>query len=215
MLKKINDILVLADNRAEENRAKFFERIERIYSPLDWRYALIEKAYDIAKDAFREKFRDGGGRYFEHLRAVSLIIIDYLRITDHEIIIAALLHDIVEDIPSWTIERIRNIFGDNVALWVSYLTKSPKSKIPDKLEREDAYMKLLESAPREVFLIKLVDFLHNCLTMWKCTPQKRHDKIRQSKVYLRHAVREIILIHEIEEAVEVLKKGCPIEVSMN
>ena len=97
--------------KAAENRETFFKRISYFFPTLDPRYKLIEKAYNAAKDAFRGVFRDDNEtRYFEHIRAVTLILVDYLRVKNYEIIVAALLHDIVEDVPSWTIERVRAEF---------------------------------------------------------------------------------------------------------
>jgi (p)ppGpp synthase/HD superfamily hydrolase len=117
-----------------ENRDTFFRRVAKFLPELDPRYQAICKAYEIAKDAFREVERDGGERYFEHLRAVALILLEYLEIEDYEVIIAALLHDIVEDKPEWDIQRIRNEFGDRVALLVSYLSQPG----PDEFCKEDS-----------------------------------------------------------------------------
>jgi hypothetical protein len=117
-----------------ENRDTFFRRVAKFLPELDPRYQGICKAYEIAKDAFREIERDGGERYFEHLRAVALILLEYLEIEDYEVVIAALLHDIVEDKPEWDIQRIRNEFGDRVALLVSYLSQPG----PDEFCKEDS-----------------------------------------------------------------------------
>ncbi|MDD5165418.1 MAG: hypothetical protein PHG25_02690 [Candidatus Pacebacteria bacterium] len=73
---------------AAENRESFFRRIAQIYPPSDHRYKLIEKAYNDAKDAFRYMRREGGERYFEHIRAVMLILIDYLRVTGSMLLLA-------------------------------------------------------------------------------------------------------------------------------
>lgn len=70
MLEKVRAILV-----QQENRASFFRRVAVYFPTLDWRYRLIEKAYNDAKDAFRGKYRDNGEeRYFEHIRSVTLIL---------------------------------------------------------------------------------------------------------------------------------------------
>ncbi len=194
--------------KAAENRESFFKRIALFYPYLDPRYQSIERAYNIAKDAFREVYRDGGERYFEHLRAVTLILIDWLGIKDHEIIIAALLHDIVEDIPYWTIERVRLEFGKRVALYVSWLTKQDAKEFASKEERDDKYHERLENAPRECIIIKLADRLHNVITLWGCTPEKRARKIRETKLhYLPFARKEIILYQEMVEAIEILEKA--------
>ncbi len=191
---------------AAENRATFFRRVALHYPTLDWRHTLIIQAYDDAKDAFRGKFRDDQEtRYFEHIRAVTLILLHYLRIKNHELIIAGLLHDIVEDIPEWTVERVRRKYGDRVALLVEYLTKPSKKDYPDREERELVYHTRFESAPRDFFIIKLADRLHNLLTLYACTPEKRRRKIEETRrYYLPHAWKHLILMHEIEEALASL-----------
>lgn len=180
-----------------ENRTTFFKRISRLYPETDYRYKLIEKAYNSAKDAFREIKREDGDRYFEHLRSVTLILIDYLRITDHEMICAGILHDIVEDIPSWTWERVELEFNERIANLVNWLTKTD----------DNDYLKRLAFAPREVKIIKLADRYHNLTTMWACPAEKIHRKIEETKrYYIPMAEQEIILIHEIENAIESLHR---------
>jgi len=191
-----------------ENRETFFKRIASFLPTLDPRYKAIEKAYDFAKDAFREKYRKGGDRYFEHLRGVALILIDYLRVKNYRLIIAALLHDIVEDIPSWTIERIRGEFDDDVALLVEWLTKPPPEKFSSEEERDEAYYNRFAFAPREFFLIKLADRLHNLITLWPYPPKKRTRKIEETRRYfLPYAEQHLILLHELEEIVDKLEKS--------
>ncbi len=194
--------------KAAENRETFFKRISYFFPKLDYRYKAIEKAYNSAKDAFRGTFRDDGEtRYFEHIRAVTLIIIDYVRVKDYEVIVAALLHDIVEDVPSWTIDRVRAEFGDRVALLVDYMTKQPKEAYSSKEERDLAYHSRFCFAPREFFLIKLPDRLHNMLTLWNCTDEKKKRKIEETKrYYLPYAEEHFILYHELLEAIEALER---------
>jgi len=183
-----------------QNRKSFFEIIATLYPSLDWRYKLIERAYNDAKDAFRNLSREGGDRYFEHLRATTLILILYLRVRDYRIIIAAILHDIVEDIPSWTIERVRDIYGDEIALLVQYLTK-PKGFSEEETDR--IYHSRFLEAPRDFFLIKLSDRLHNVLTLNGCAPDKKQRKVAETiRYYLPYAEKNQILIHELECALK-------------
>jgi len=202
MLEKVKALLEKA-----EDRNSFFKRIASFLPPMDFRYQLIEKAYNYAKDAFEDRERASGERYFEHLRAVAIILIDYLRIKDHVIIIAALLHDIVEDIPSWTIERVRAEFGDEVALLVDYLSKPSASDFPSNEERDKVYILRFQNAPRKAVLIKLADRLHNLLTMWGFSLERKAKKIEETKRhYLPLAEKHIILIHELEAAIEDLER---------
>ncbi len=193
---------------AAENRETFLRRISYLFPTLDPRYQAIEKAYNAAKDGFRGKFRDDKEtRYFEHVRAVALIIIDYLKIKDYEVIVAALLHDIVEDVPSWTIDRIRIDFGNRVALLVQYMTKPPKDAYDTVAERDAVYHSRFEFAPRDFFFIKLADRLHNMLTLWNCTEEKQKRKIAETRAhYLPFAERHVILYHELCSAIEMLER---------
>ena len=190
-----------------ENRETFFRRISYLFPTLDKRYQLIEKAYGDAKDAFRGISREGGERYFEHLRAVALILMERLRVTDHKLIIAALLHDIVEDCPEWTIERVKLEYNEDIALLVEWMSKPDIKEFGgDKEARNRMYHDRFKNAPREFFLIKLSDRLHNLLTLWDCDDAKRQRKILETRIhYLPFAEEHYILLHEIESALRELE----------
>jgi (p)ppGpp synthase/HD superfamily hydrolase len=182
-----------------KGRKAFFQRIHHLYPESDPHYQIIEKAYNTAKDEFRHILRDTGERYFEHLRRSTLIMIDWLFVVDWRLIAAELLHDLVEDIPSWTIERVRREFGEEIARLVDWMTK-PKD------DKED-YFRRLPNAPRSFWLMKLSDRLDNLLTLWGCEPEKINRKTKETKdVFLVYARKELILAHEIEEALEVLEE---------
>lgn len=184
-----------------ENKERFFKRVATLFPTLDPRYQVIKKAYNVSKDAFRGKIREGGERYFEHLRAVALILIVHLRVKDHNLIIAALLHDIVEDVPSWTIQRVQSEFGSDVALLVEWMTKPPSDQFESKNERNKFYHGRFKLAPRDFFLIKLSDRLHNIMTLSSCPQEKRGRKIEETKkYYMPFAEEHLILLHELEEA---------------
>lgn len=200
MLQKIRGILESA-----KNRESFFKIVASIYPTRDYRYILIEKAYNDAKDAFREKKRESGERYFEHLRAVALIIMLYLRVRDHRLIAAGLLHDIVEDIPSWTIARIEAEYGEEIALLVEWISE-PKDLFLDEDECKRVYHSRFSEAPRELFIIKMPDRFHNLSTLWPCSKEKRRRKIEETKrYYLPYAEKHLVLLHEIEAIIEELE----------
>lgn len=188
--------------QAKNDRESFFRLIARIYPTLSFEYRLIAKAYNDNKDAFRDRKREGGERYFEHIRAVVLILILYLRITDYKLIVAALLHDIVEDIPSWTLERVRQEYSEEIAAMVEWLTKPPK----DEPDRERIYHSRFERAARWFFLIKLADRLHNLMTLDSCSKEKKARKIRETEIhYHPYAEKHQILIQPMEEVLAILK----------
>ncbi len=192
---------------AAENRESFLRRIALFFPQSDPRYKQIEHAYNLMKDAFRGVSREDGQRYFEHLRAVALILIEYLRVRDHRLIIAALCHDCVEDVEYWTIERVRQEFGEYVAQLVDYMTRPNKEEYPDKWQRDHVYHSRFRAAPREFFLLKLPDRLHNVLTLDGCPQEKRRRKLEETRhYYLPYAEEHLILLHELEEAVELAEK---------
>lgn len=200
MLQKIRSILANA-----KDRQSFFKIIASIYPTLDPRYKLIEKAYNDAKDAFRGKSRESGERYFEHLRAGALIQVVYLRVRDHRLTAAELLHDIVEDTPSWTIERVKEEYGNEIGLHLEWVTK-PEHIFSSKEECLRVYHSRFSEAPREFFLIKFPERLHNMLTLWPCSKEKQRRKIEETKrYYLPHAEKHLILLHELEAAIEELE----------
>ncbi len=189
-----------------KNREAFFKIVGRHWPMGSAEYRLIEKAYDAAKNAFRHTNREGGERYFEHLRGVALIILEHLRCRDHEVIIASLLHDIVEDRPEWTHERVSFEFSQSISELVWWVTKPPVSDYDDDKEaRNRAYHNNLGRAPRKALIVKLADRLHNLMTLWDCTPEKRLRKVLETQDYYLHlAEKEMLLIHEIEDALRKL-----------
>jgi len=202
-LHKIEDVLSCA-----ESKKTFFIRIERLYSCFSKEHRFIERAYEDAKDAFRDVERDNGDPYLVHVRAVAIILIDYLfifsridlRISAHEILAAALLHDVVEDCPEWSLSRINRDYGRNVAWLLDYVSKRPVAEFGgDKNKQLSFYHGRFVTAPLEFFLIKLADRLHNQLTLWSCDEQKIRNKIEQTKeYYIIWAKRWGILAHELE-----------------
>lgn len=202
LLAKVRDCLT-----GHRDRNSFMGIVLRYYPPDDERYKQIEKAYCIAKESFRGIERDGGERYFEHLRCVALIIMVHLRIRDTNVIIAALLHDIIEDIEGWTYDRVRDTFGEEVAILVWYVTKPKVVEFGgDKRARDRRCHENFLHAPRGSIIIKLADRLHNLLTLWETTEEKRTRKIQETQdFYLAFAEREIVLIHELEEILSELQ----------
>ena len=84
----------------------------------------IEQAYTLAREAHMEQKRKSGEPYIMHPVAVAKIVAEELRLGANPII-AAFLHDVVEDTP-YTIEDIRERFGDDVAFLVDVVTKKKK-----------------------------------------------------------------------------------------
>lgn len=186
------------------NRASFFQVVDQFFPRGSVEYQLIERAYSTAKDAFRPMQREGSGeRYFEHLRAVALILMVHMRVRDANIIAAALLHDVIEDIDGWNQDRVAVEFNRSVAQLVWWVTKPGLELfLGDKEARNRAYHQNLNRAPRPALTIKLADRLHNLITLWGVDAEKQRRKVRETQdFYLSLAEKEVILIHEIEQAI--------------
>lgn len=191
-----------------ENRELFFDRIAEIFPRTDPRYLLIEKAYDTAKAAFKKRFRDDGEtRYFEHLRSAALIGVVYLRLRDANLIAALLLHDIIEDIPRWTQERIAREFNTDVADIVWWVTKPKKSKqLRTKEDVDRKYHRQLRDAPRRAVIVKLCDRLHNLVTLWAQDIDKMRRKVSETRDFIIPlAEQHQLLIHEIEDVLRLVE----------
>lgn len=187
----------------EESKKVFFKRVSLFLPAGDPRYEEIEKAYDCAETALEGKFREGGERSFSHSRAVALIMIACLRVRDHRLIIAGLLHDIVEDCPEWTVELVEQKFGAYTAMLISYLTRPPRWKFISREVYGRVFHLQFRFAPRDFFLIKLADRFHNMTTLGPCSHAKQVRQIEETrKYYLPYARKYNILVRELEEALE-------------
>src|SRR5690349_9775501 len=107
----VRDIRKEAVVSAKENRESFCRRLKPILPMRD--LMLVEAAYVFAKHGHRAQFRKETDpetgkkvRYFEHPRRVALILIDEVRCVDPVMIMAALIHDCIEDTQMITAEFI-------------------------------------------------------------------------------------------------------------
>lgn len=184
-------------NIRKENRKRFIARLAALKRSdrMD-----IDMAYDIAKEAHRRFARDEGERYFEHLRAVALILIDECHIIEPDIIISALLHDSIEDTPimgnvflperEWRNTaryRLKKIFDYRVADTVIALTKPRIDGVKTtkkEISQKKKYATQILGAPPEAGIIKMADRLHNLRTLTGTTKEKQRRQIRETYDFL-------------------------------
>ncbi len=148
------------------------------------------KAFEFANQAHKNVRRRSGEPYMLHPIAVAHIVVTEIGLGCKSIC-AALLHDVVED-TAYTVEDIRNLFGDKIASLVDGLTK-----IKTVLDNEDFKGTSTESLQAENFkrilltlnddvrvvLIKLADRLHNCRTI-EFMPEHKRDKILSETMFI-------------------------------
>ena len=146
-------------------------RLSRRFSAEDIK--RIGDAYQLAREAHKEQRRKSGEPYIMHPVAVAKIVAEELRLGANPII-AAFLHDVVEDTP-YTIEDIRELFGDDVAFLVDVVTKKKKKGTPTSSSQIDNYKQMLNSLHYDIraLLIKLSDRLHNMRTLNSMRPDKQ------------------------------------------
>ncbi len=133
----------------------------------------VLEAYDFASQAHIKQMRKSGEPYILHPIAVATIVGRDLELGPN-LVITALLHDVVEDTPH-TIDEIRNQFGDDVATLVNVLTKKRPRRGTHDSGQIDNFRRILESVRNDVraLLVKLADRLHNMRTLDSMTPDKQ------------------------------------------
>ncbi len=139
----------------------------------------IEEAYEFADKAHGDQRRVSGVPYILHPTSVACILADMGMDTDA--IVAALLHDVVED-TEISLDVVKEKFGDDVALLVDGLTKISKIKFTDREEHQaENIRKMLMAMSNDirVIIVKLADRLHNMRTIGCVAEQKRRDKARE------------------------------------
>ncbi len=163
----------------------------------------IKQAYVVARDAHSGQFRSSGEPYVTHPVAVSQILAD-MRL-DHETLIAALLHDVIEDTPV-TQAELAEQFGKTVGELVEGVSKLDKLKFRNKEEAQaENFRKMMMAMVQDlrVILIKLADRTHNMRTLGSLRPDKRRRIARETlEIYAPIANR--LGIHNIKFELEEL-----------
>ncbi len=158
----INQILDVNNNLSEESKKK------------------IIVAYEYAKDKHKLQKRSSGEEYIIHPMNVAYILSSMS--LDSDTIIAALLHDVIEDTDT-TKEEIANLFGDIVANMVDGVTKLKRMKYTAKEEIQvETYRRMFLAMGKDfrTILIKLADRLHNMRTLEYMTRAKQIEKAKET-----------------------------------
>jgi GTP diphosphokinase / guanosine-3',5'-bis(diphosphate) 3'-diphosphatase len=139
---------------------------------------LLERAYLAAERFHAGQMRKSGDPYITHPLAVTTILAD-IGMTEPTLV-AALLHDTIEDTP-YTLEALRKDFGDEVAALVDGVTKLDKVKYGDTAQAE-TIRKMIVAMSRDirVLVIKLADRLHNMRTLRYLRQETQERKARET-----------------------------------
>ncbi|MCA0132113.1 RelA/SpoT family protein [Winogradskyella alexanderae] len=166
---------------------------------------LIRHAFEVAVDAHKNQRRKSGEAYIFHPIAVARIVAQEIGL-DATAIASALLHDVVEDNPNYTIADIERLFGENVARIVDGLTKisSLKKDLDVSLQAEN-FRKMLLTLHEDirVIIIKIADRLHNMQTMEAMRSDKQ-VKIASETLYIYAPLAHRIGLYNIKTELEDL-----------
>lgn len=145
--------------------------------------AVFYEALHFGYELHSGQFRKSGAPYISHPCAVADILVHELGFKDPVLLAAALLHDVVEDVPAITIEDIEHRFGSTVAELVDGCTKLTRYHLDKAALKDLTHSKIFLSASRRlgVLIIKLADRLHNLRTL-HFLPLGKRQRIAQETV---------------------------------
>lgn len=174
----------------------------------------IKAAYALADEAHKSQKRKTGEPYIIHPIAVAYIVGKELMLGANPVI-AAFLHDVVEDTP-FTIEDIQERFGEDVAFLVRVVTKQKKEHY-EMSKQLDNFKQMLDSVHYDIraILIKLSDRLHNMRTLDSMRPDKQM-KIAGETDYFYAPLANRLGLYDIKTELEnlSLRYRCPREYAM-
>jgi (p)ppGpp synthetase, RelA/SpoT family len=157
--------------------------------PDDRELDVVRQAFEFANEAHKNVRRRSGEPYMLHPIAVAQIVVDDIGL-GYKSISAALLHDVVED-TDYTVDDLRDRFGDKIASLVDGLTKiktvldNENQDLSSQSLQAENFKRILltlNDDPR-VVLIKLADRLHNCRTI-EFMPEHKRDKILSETMFV-------------------------------
>jgi GTP pyrophosphokinase len=167
----------------------------------DWDF--IKRAFFLAKEAHKGVRRRSGEPYIIHPIEVALIAVREIGLGKKSVV-AALLHDVVED-TEYTVEDIERIFSPKIASMVDGLTKMAGVFNADSTEQAEYFRKVLLTLSDDVrvIIIKIADRLHNMRTLG-AMPHHKQIKITSETIYLFVPLAYRLGLHAIKSELEDL-----------
>ncbi len=172
---------------------------------------VVQRAFEFANEAHKNVRRRSGEPYMLHPIAVAQIVVDDIGL-GYKSISAALLHDVVED-TDYTVEDIREHFGDKIASLVDGLTKIKNvldteqkthgTDLSQQSLQAENFKRILLTMNDDVrvVLIKLADRLHNCRTI-EHMPEHKRDKILSETMFIFIPLAHRLGLYSIKSELE-------------
>jgi (p)ppGpp synthase/HD superfamily hydrolase len=181
----------------------------------------LDRALIVAARAHRDQVRKGGDvPYVQHPVHVAILLLKHG--FDEAVVIAGVLHDVVED-TSVTLEDVRAQFGDRVAGLVGAVSETKRDASGQRLwrARKEEQLATLASAPLDVAGLKAADALHNVMTTLRDVKAhgdvawRRFNAPKGDQLWIHRAIAESVrarlgdhpLARELEDAVTALERA--------
>lgn len=167
------------------------------------RVELVQNAFVLAHEAHDGQMRSSGDPYITHPVAVAGILADMH--LDHETLMAALLHDVIED-THYSQDDLASAFGNTVAELVEGVSKLDKIAFSSKQEAQaENFRKMMMAMVQDirVILIKLADRTHNMRTLGALRPDKRR-RIALETLEIYAPIAHRLGIHDVKNELEDL-----------
>lgn len=187
--------------------AKWQELVEACHKAKVFRreddFQFVRRAFFLAKEAHKGVRRRSGEPYIIHPIEVALIAVREIGLGKKSVV-AALLHDVVED-TEYTVEDISRIFSPKIAYMVDGLTKMAGVFNADTSEQAEYFRKVLLTLSDDVrvIIIKIADRLHNMRTLG-AMPHHKQIKITSETIYLFVPLAYRLGLHAIKSELEDL-----------
>ncbi|GGZ39497.1 RelA/SpoT family protein [Echinicola pacifica] len=184
---------------------KRYRKILKLAKPLlkDGDAKIIKKAFNVSSEAHKEMRRKSGEPYIYHPLEVALVCVEEIGLGTTSIV-AALLHDVVED-TEWELEDIEREFGPKVTKIIDGLTKISGVFDYGSSQQAENFRKMLLTLSDDVrvILIKLADRLNNMRTL-QSMPRHKQLKIASETMYLYAPLAHRLGLYSIKSELEDL-----------
>jgi (p)ppGpp synthase/HD superfamily hydrolase len=145
--------------------------------------AEIARAVEFAAAQHGDQRRKTGVPYLEHLLEAMQILVEGAGVTSSDVLVAAVLHDVVEDTPC-TLAAVAAEFGPRVAELVGWVTIPDPGPGEDRQAVRQAHLRRLRDAPRDARLVKLADRMSNVQTLRNLRPPEQGPYYEQTVAHI-------------------------------